>query len=194
MGKESVLQRLVRIVGEVVAPIAVCARAGQSLPSLGEDVWVVHDELPDVGPLAGLAAGMDRLAGVCDAVFVTSCDHMLLRGSVVRRMTEALGGDRAVVIRFEGRMNPLMGVYRLETRGVIEELVERGDHRAQSFAERCGARCMDAQDFADLDPQLESFWNVNDPETYARVGGRDGGTKGRRDIGTKGHRDEGMKG
>ena len=51
---EAWLQRMVRIVGEVVEPVVVAGRRNQSLPELPEGVAVVCDAVEDAGPLAGI--------------------------------------------------------------------------------------------------------------------------------------------
>ncbi len=57
-GDETMLGRVVRIVGEVVSPVVVVAAAGQELPALPRETLVARDEIEAQGPLAGLAAGL----------------------------------------------------------------------------------------------------------------------------------------
>ncbi|NQV25999.1 MAG: molybdenum cofactor guanylyltransferase, partial [Rhodopirellula sp.] len=89
-GDEVLLQRVCRILSEVVSPIVVVAAADQELPSLPENVRVVRDEYDSLGPLAGIATGLDALRKDADAAFVTSCDAPLLRSEFVRRLIELL--------------------------------------------------------------------------------------------------------
>src|SRR5688500_6745473 len=74
-GPELMLQCVVRLVGEAVAPIIVVAAPGQDLPPLSEAdgcVWVLRDEVKGRGPLEGLAAGLAALRGRADAAYVSS--------------------------------------------------------------------------------------------------------------------------
>jgi molybdopterin-guanine dinucleotide biosynthesis protein A len=44
LGRETFLQRVVRVLGEVVSPVVVVAAVGQELPPLPDDVEIVRDE------------------------------------------------------------------------------------------------------------------------------------------------------
>ena len=168
-GREYLLQRVVRIAGGVVSPIVVAARRGQALPPLGDDSLVEFDAIEDGGPLAGMAAGFDVLATSCEAAFVVSCDQPLLRRSVIVRLIELLADHPAVVPEHQGRLHPLTAVYRLETRSVLSQALERGDFRVQDFIGRCGAHILAAEELTDADPDLSSLCNANDREAYERM-------------------------
>ena len=88
-GTETMLARVVRIVGEVVSPVVVIAGAGQELPNLPSGTLVALDEIPDQGPLGGLAAGLALLRGRAEAVYLSSCDVPLLKPQFVRAVIEA---------------------------------------------------------------------------------------------------------
>ena len=168
-GREFLLQRMVRLVGEVVSPVVVAARRGQSLPSLPADVEVVYDVVENAGPLAGIAAGLEALADRCEAAFVCSCDHPLLRPGFVRRLIQRLGDAAGVVLEHDGRVHPLAGVYSLTTRKLVADMLNQGERRATNFAGRSGAIVMSSEELVDVDPNLDSLKNVNDSETYAQV-------------------------
>src|SRR5437764_9686309 len=71
---ELMLPRVVRLLGEAVAPIIVVAAPGQDLPPLPSKVKIVRDEEKGRGPLQGLSAGLAALEGEADAAFASSCD------------------------------------------------------------------------------------------------------------------------
>src|SRR5437764_15154428 len=73
-GAELMLPRVVRLLGEAVAPLVVVAAPGQDVPALPPDVTIVRDEEKGRGPLQGLAAGLRALEGRADAAFASSCD------------------------------------------------------------------------------------------------------------------------
>ena len=60
-GPETMLQRVVRLLETVVAPIVVVAARGQELPELSPDVPITRDEQDARGPLEGLRAGLKAL-------------------------------------------------------------------------------------------------------------------------------------
>ena len=50
-GAEFLLQRMVRLVGDVVSPVVVAGRRDQELPSLPAGVEIVYDRVENSGPL-----------------------------------------------------------------------------------------------------------------------------------------------
>src|SRR3954471_17323014 len=87
-GPETMLQRVVRILGTLVSPIVVVAAPDQELPSLPAGVTVTHDEREGRGPLEGLRAGLKALPESVDAAYVTSCDVPLLVPGFVTEMIQ----------------------------------------------------------------------------------------------------------
>ncbi|MEP6961580.1 MAG: NTP transferase domain-containing protein, partial [Acidobacteriota bacterium] len=57
-GPETMLQRVVRLLGSVVSPIVAVAARDQVLPELSEDIRVTRDEREQKGPLEGIRAGL----------------------------------------------------------------------------------------------------------------------------------------
>ncbi|HEX2475019.1 MAG TPA: molybdenum cofactor guanylyltransferase, partial [Lacipirellulaceae bacterium] len=113
-GPELMLQRVVRLVGEVVAfeNMVVVAAPNQLLPALPAGVSTVRDVQEYRGPLAGLATGLRALADRVDAAYVTSCDVPLLIPAFSERMFDLLGDfDIAVPIDAQHH-HPLAAVYR----------------------------------------------------------------------------------
>src|ERR1051325_4647216 len=110
-GPELMLQRVVRLVGEVVDSIVVVAAPAQQLPALPQGVQVVRDRREARGPLEGLFAGLSGLPPGIDAAYATSCDVPLLAPAFVRRMFQLLG-DNAVAVPVSGGFHhPLAAVY-----------------------------------------------------------------------------------
>ena len=60
-GPETMLQRVVRLLGTVVAPIVAVAATDQVLPALPAGVIVTRDEREGRGPLEALRAGLKAL-------------------------------------------------------------------------------------------------------------------------------------
>jgi molybdopterin-guanine dinucleotide biosynthesis protein A len=169
IGKEHLLQRIVRIVGSVVRPVVVASRREQPLPVLPPDVEAAYDAVENAGPLAGMAAGSEALAGRCEAAFVVSCDHPLLKPAFIGRLIELLGDHPALVPTHEGRFYPLVAVYRLDLRPLLTELLAQGERRVYAFAERYGAHVLSSADLTGVDAALDSLRNVNDRESYERA-------------------------
>jgi molybdopterin-guanine dinucleotide biosynthesis protein A len=165
-GDETLLGRVVRIVGEVVSPVVVVAAAGQELPALPGGTIVTRDEIEAHGPLAGLAAGLATLCDRADAAYVSSCDVPLLEPRLIRALIAALGRHEVAVARDAGRLHPLAAVYRTACEGRVREFLAAGRLGLTQFVGQCDARLVDEAELRVVDPELRSLCNVNTPAEY----------------------------
>jgi molybdopterin-guanine dinucleotide biosynthesis protein A len=169
LGRETFLQRVVRVLGEVVSPVVVVAAVGQELPPLPDDVEIVRDEFEGKGPLAGLTTGLGALRGRCDAAYASSTDVPLLRGSFVCAVIDELGEADFVLPR-EGKFHhPLAGCYRVSLEPVVRGLVERDRLRPVFLLDEARGVEVDVERLRVADPELDSLRNCNTPEEYAEM-------------------------
>ncbi len=168
-GPETMLQRIVRRLDAVVAPIVVVAAPGQPLPGLPAATTVARDEREGRGPLEGLRAGLTALPDTVDAAYVTSCDVPLLVPGFVRRMVELADGYDVAVMETDGFAHPLAAVYRRRTLPQIEALLAADRLRPVFLFEAARTRRVTPREVADVDPRLLTLRNVNSPEDYAEA-------------------------
>lgn len=165
-GSETMLARVLRLLGTVARPIVVVAAPGQKLPNLPDDVLVTHDEHEGRGPLEGLAAGLAALAGQADAVYATSCDVPLLVPVVVELLARRLGSAQIAVV-VEGEFaHPLAAIYRPDVLPVIRDLLSQDRLRPSFLFERVATVRVPAEELRTVDPQLTTLQNLNRPEDY----------------------------
>ena len=169
-GDELMLQRVVRLVSQVVEPkcIVCVAAAGQDLPKIPCEVRVAHDRQPDRGPLEGLAVGIATLDDVA-AAYATSCDVPLLVPAFVQRMFEQLGNHDIVVPRDGKFHHPLAAVYRPRVLPEIEALLAVERLRPVFLFDECDTRQVSVDALRDVDPELHSLLNCNRPDDYQRA-------------------------
>src|SRR5690348_5195152 len=117
------LQRVQRLLSEVVDPIVVVSAAEQELPALPAGTLFARDERPSRGPLEGLLAGMKVIQSRCDCVYVTSCDVPLLQPAFVRQLLAMAKGYDAVAPQEDKFAHPLSAVYRTSLVKRIEALL-----------------------------------------------------------------------
>ena len=165
-GTETMLQRVVRLLGPIVAPIVVVAAPEQSLPELPASVTVTRDEQEGRGPLEGLRAGLKALPGAVDIAYVTSCDVPLLVPGFVQRMIELLGDHDIAVMDIDGFPHPLSAVYRPSTLPHVEALLAAGRLRPAFLFEAVRTRRVQPAEVASVDPQLLTLRNLNNREDY----------------------------
>jgi len=165
-GPELLLERVVRIVSQVVAPVVVVAAQGQDLPELPPGVTITRDEHEGLGPLAGLAVGLAALRGDAEAAYLSSCDAPLLKPAFVTRMMELLEDNDLAIPRDGQYHHPMAAIYRTRLEKTVRELVAANGLRPFFLLERCRAREIDVSLLRDVDPQLSSLRNINTPQEY----------------------------
>jgi molybdopterin-guanine dinucleotide biosynthesis protein A len=169
-GPECMLQRVVRLIGEVVpaSNIVVVAAAQQTLPPLPPGVRVTHDEHQDRGPLEGLAAGLRCLGGEVDAAYVTSCDVPLLVPAFVTQMFAKLGDYEIAVPHDQERLHPLSAVYRSTVLPQIERMLCDNKLRVRQLFDTVATFHVATDELRNVDPMLSTLENLNSPEDYRR--------------------------
>ena len=167
-GPELMLQRVVRIISQVVDPaaIVVVAAPGQVLPQLPSTVIVARDEQPDRGPLEGLAAGLRSLPAHVEAIYATSCDVPLMVPEFVAMMFERLGmNDIAVPV--DGQFHhPLASVYRPRVLAVVQNLLASDRLRPRFLFDEVSTVEVSVDELRVVDPELSTLLNLNRPEDY----------------------------
>jgi molybdopterin-guanine dinucleotide biosynthesis protein A len=162
---EPLLARVVRRLAPSFGDVVVVARPGQPLPAIAAPCRVVLDDVPDRGPLGGLAPGLR--ASRADAVFVTGCDTPFVSADVAALLFDRLGGADGVVVTDDGRACPLCAVYRTSLASDVAERVATGRLRASELAARPGIVRVPSDELRATDPHLRCLVNVNTPESLA---------------------------
>jgi molybdopterin-guanine dinucleotide biosynthesis protein A len=165
-GSETMLQRVVRLLGRVVDPIVVVAAREQALPQLPTGVIVTRDEREQRGPLEGLRAGLKALPAAVDAAYVTSCDVPMLIPSFVTRMIELLGDDDIAVMEIDGFAHPLSAIYRRGVLPQVESLLEQEKLRPVFLFDAVRTRRVQREEMVSVDPELRTLRNLNTREDY----------------------------
>lgn len=165
-GPELMLQRVVRLLGQVVSPLVVVAAPSQSLPELPADVIVARDDREDRGPLEGLLAGLTPLQSQVDAAYATSCDVPLLQLGFVRQMIARLGQHDIAVPAEEKLHHPLAAVYRTSIVPHIADLLARDQLRPVFLFDRVSTVRVPVEELRAVDPELRTLANLNHPADY----------------------------
>lgn len=173
-GSETMLQRVVRLLSGVVAPVVVAAAREQTLPNLPVNVIVVRDQSEHRGPLEGMRAGWMALPPSVEVAYVTGCDVPLLVPAFVTRMIGLLNdydvdGYDAAVVDVGGFPHPLSAAYRRAVLPHIESLLARNQLRAALLLDLVRTRRVTPEEIADVDPELLSLRNLNTPDEYRRA-------------------------
>lgn len=168
-GAESMLQRVVRLLGTVASPIVVVAAPDQGFPELPASVTVTRDEVGNRGPLEGLRAGLKALPAHVEVAYVTGCDVPLLVPQFVQRMVYLLDDYDASVVEFDGVAHPLSAVYRRSILPAVETLLSQNCFRLHQLLDVLRTRRVQPSEVESVDPQLLTLQNLNTPQDYSRA-------------------------
>ena len=168
-GPETLLERVVRRMWDVVSPIVVVAASGQKLPPLPDGVIIGRDEVQGKGPLAGLAVGLSLMSPHREAAFVSSCDAPFLEPGFIEAMLDQLGEHDLAIPREETYYHPLAAAYRTSLEPAVRGLLAEDQLRPFFLIENCRAKIIDVDDLRTADPRLASLRNTNRPEDYEQA-------------------------
>lgn len=165
-GAETMLQRVVRLLGTVVSPIVVVAARDQSLPPLPSGIIVARDEREARGPLEGIRAGLSALPASVDAAYITSCDVPLLVPAFVEHMIDLMGDHDIAVMEVDGFPHPLSAIYRRDTLPRAEALLAADRLRPVFLFDQVRTRRVKPEEMIGVDPELRTLRNLNTQEDY----------------------------
>ena len=159
---EPLIVHLVRRLAPMFGEVIIVAAPDQALPKL--PATVVSDEVAYQGPVGGISYGLRAAAG--EFAFVTSCDSAFLNRAVVSYLLSLKDGVDVVVPRWDGRVQPLLAVYRRSILPQLEAQIASGELRASALLDTVRTRLVDEEEMRALDPEGLSFFNMNTPRDY----------------------------
>ena len=165
-GNEVLLQRMTRILSEVLKPLIVVASRGQSLPDLPEGIEVVYDRQSNCGPLEGLATGLQSIPTNRNSAFVTGCDTPFITSLFVERILNLLEDYAVAVPKADGHYHPLCAAFDRNALTHIETMLNAGERRMGLLIESIRRREVLPAEWSDVDPLSKSLRNLNTPEDY----------------------------
>ncbi|MCP3063515.1 molybdenum cofactor guanylyltransferase [Myxococcus sp. K38C18041901] len=137
-------------------------------PYAGYALRTVADQVPDKGAPGGVHAALT--ASGTRWVVTVACDMPFVSMEALRVLLDARGEDvDAVCFEVEGRMEPLLAVYRAELAPHWRALLPE-DPSLRLLLSRFRSRVLPESALRAVDPTLRSLVNVNTPEDLSRHG------------------------
>lgn len=167
IGGKSLIERVVERLRPLTNRIlVVTSREQSSLTIAGLEVLV--DVYPGKGPLGGIYTGL--LASRSLYSIVAACDMPFLNAELLRYMIELSRGFDVVIPRLgEGMVEPLHAIYSKSCLGNMKTQLERNQLAISSFLKTMRVRYVERAECQRLDPQLLSFFNINDQSDLDRA-------------------------
>ena len=168
---ETVFGRTLALLRRCFAQVVVVSNTPEKYA--GFAVEVTADELPGLGPLGGLHAGLGKVRR--PYAFVAACDMPFLSMEPIRFLVSRLRDQEAVVPCWDGDIEPLHAVYATALRPRIADAVASGARAIRDFLPLVRAEYVPQAQMARVAGAAEAFCNVNTPEEAARFAIQIGG-------------------
>ncbi len=166
----SFISRLVMTFEGLVDEIVIVAKNERQtehftgLPSIVRCTW---DKKSGLGPIGGISAGLDEIQG--DMVFISACDMPTVHKLIVQYMFENIGEYDAIIPEWEKTdLEPLHAVYRVSA--LREYIAKHESLSLRDMINTLNTKRIPPEMFRTIDPQLESFRNVNTLEELLAMG------------------------
>lgn len=166
---ESLVERITCIVREAFSKseIVLVAASAEQVKGLNTATPVVFDFYTDRGPWGGLHAALT--SATSEWVFILACDFPLLAAPLLQRLATMAADefDAVVPVQADGRLQPLCGLYRVDScREIVENILDDGNETPplRTVFEKVRARKVFFDELKDLAGAEHFFVNVNTPD------------------------------
>jgi molybdopterin-guanine dinucleotide biosynthesis protein A len=164
LGERSLLQHVISIVQPLFHEVIISVRQPRAEITLPQ----VCDDPTQRGPLAGLAAGLQRAK--TPWVFVLACDMPFIEPAVIERLARFRDGHQAVVPMVQGYPQPLAAFYAASCAdSVLECLNGAGKHSLRELLDKLQVRYVSEDELLIAGLQSRSFVDLDTPEEAASV-------------------------
>ena len=167
LGEQTLLQRVADAMRLVFPQVVVSVRTLR--PEI--ELLQVCDAHADVGPLAGLCAGLEHAAqnGV-PWIFAVATDMPFVRPALIEQLANYRTGVDAVVPLVDGHPQPLAAFYSIDALPAVRALATgEGKRSLRAALERLQVAYVHAADLITADPGLDSFVDLDTPEDLAKA-------------------------
>ena len=167
LGEQTLMQRVAEIMQVVFPQVVVSVRTPRADIALPQ----VCDVFSDLGPLAGLCAGLDYASqdGV-PWIFAVATDMPFLRPALIEQLANYRSGVDAVVPLVDGHPQPLAAFYSIDALPAVRALATgEGKRSLRAALERLQVAYVHAADLIAADPGLGSFVDLDTPEDLAKA-------------------------
>jgi len=163
----TMLDRAVQNLRQVTDEVIVVADRADKY-DLPDSTLIIEDRYPETGPLGGILTGLERLG--IGYHLVVACDMPSVKPDLLHLLLELAEGFDAAIPCVSEKLEPLCAAYRHTCILVFREILLGGrDYSVHRAVERITFRTVLEPQIRAVDPDLQSFINVNTLEDYERV-------------------------
>ena len=162
LGDRTLLQRVIAIVQPLFPQVLVSVRQHRPEIALPQ----VCDDYSNVGPLAGLCAGLAQSG--TPWIFAVASDMPFVQPALIERLAQHRAGYQAVVPVVNGHPHPLAAFYSASCLDQMRALLEAEGRRSLRAAlEHLKVCYVNETDVLKSDPGLRSFFDLDTPQDVA---------------------------
>ena len=136
------------------------------------DLPILEDKIKGLGPLGGLYSGL--LASANEYNLVAACDMPLIKPELIALLVGEIDDSWIIIPQVRGYWEPLPAVYSKRCLPAIERLIGSGRPKLQGLCELVPTKTVPEARLREVDPKLESFFNLNVPEDLRCIEPRQG--------------------
>jgi molybdopterin-guanine dinucleotide biosynthesis protein A len=175
LGRLTLLEHLIATAKEVSATVALVGDKERLRPY----GWVIEDQFPGQGPLAGIHAALTSTSAA-DLNLVLAVDLPGVSAPLLKYLLKAADESRAIVTvpYSNGFSQTLCAVYRREFAAVAEQALQAGHNKIDPLYSTVPIRRIEESELSQLGFPSNIFDNVNTPEDWDRMQRRLGATHG----------------
>ena len=156
------VERVVRVMAAIFRQVILITNTPEQYRFLN---LPMHEDLvKGIGPLGGIYTGLKRMEG--GAGFVAACDMPFLNPNLVRHMVAIREDFDAVVPKMDWKIEALHALYSKNCLPAIEKLIDSHQYQVFKFFSQIDVCYIDEAEIRVHDPDLRSFYNVNDPQEW----------------------------
>ncbi|MBF0119866.1 MAG: molybdenum cofactor guanylyltransferase [Desulfobacterales bacterium] len=132
------------------------------------DLKIVTDLFPVRSALNGIYAGLFYIK--TDYAFFTACDTPFLKKDMIKTIiSEIKVGIDIIIPETSNGREPLCAVYSKRCLKPIKEQLEKNIFKVESFFNKVRVKKIPENILREHDPDLISFYNINNPEILEKV-------------------------
>ena len=158
------IERTVRVMGSVFPRLLLVTNSPAEYAYL--HLPMVEDIIKGLGPLGGIYTGLEAIEDE-DGFFV-ACDMPYLKENLIRYMASLRRDYDAVVPRVKCMIEPLHALYTKKCLFAIRESIRSHENQILKVFHKINIKYVEEEEIRSMDPDLESFLNINRPEDLER--------------------------
>ncbi|GAB4484830.1 MAG: molybdenum cofactor guanylyltransferase [Thermodesulfovibrionales bacterium] len=173
IGNGRSIDAIIGLLSGVSRKLYLSANSPEQFFPLG--IPMIGDLLTVRGPFNGIYSALKATGS--PVLLAAACDTPLVSGGLLRLLAQRHRGQDAVVPVFEGRVQPLPGIYSAGLLSRMKTLADSGRCGLRELLDGADVCRISEEEIRGIDPDGRSFMSINTVEDYQRLAGLLAGTR-----------------